>query len=465
MKTSIIYICFILTSLGISSTSGNTIKGVNIVDDGRVSFYKSIVIDEDVTERNSIIELNITSINMMITLKLDSTNSMTSVTTAFLHGKDAGSKNKPAFKPYQDKASPVKSGYNIHSNQSIPNMELTKNNISSWVDKTHKSFTDVMQTVRRWLWTGVEWPNDTNSDVFARRAVVITGLDPICQTKQCKLVSFNHVNFCLDNISSSQLQTDVFTGRQDNVVLNEVNEPSNRMNYTPVAMVREDEEHIASRGNKDGKRNKSHIAENNKNKLTFTRRDVSPKMIGAHLYPQCTSSSNMSLQILSNRSIPRMELTTNNISSWMDKVHNSFSDVMQTVIEWLWTGIEWPNDTNSDIFARRAVVITGLDPICQTNSSLNHTNFCLDIMSPSQLLTETDDSNIFTAGQNSVALKENELSNRITDTPVAMEDGKHGASRSYEAKASKILRNDVFVLKITPRIATARSPMRVNMDL
>ena len=66
----------------------------------------------------------------------------------------------------------------------------------------------------------------------------------------------------------------------------------------------------------------------------------------------------------SNQSIPRMELSTNSRSYWLDEARVRFSGTMKSVIEWLWSNIELSNDSNSEVFSRRAVVIFGVDPIC-----------------------------------------------------------------------------------------------------
>ena len=51
-----------------------------------------------------------------------------------------------------------------------------------------------------------------------------------------------------------------------------------------------------------------------------------------------------------------------NSSAWLQMEWNGFSSVMEAFIKWLYIGIEWPKDINSDMFARRTV--TGADLTC-----------------------------------------------------------------------------------------------------
>ena len=44
-----------------------------------------------------------------------------------------------------------------------------------------------------------------------------------------------------------------------------------------------------------------------------------------------------------------------NNSTWVAPAWNSFLNAVKSVLKWLYIGIEWPKDINSDAFARRAV--------------------------------------------------------------------------------------------------------------
>ena len=106
------------------------------------------------------------------------------------------------------------------------------------------------------------------------------------------------------------------------------------------------------------------------NERTFTRHKPPLKESDAY-YSQGTSGSHKPLQcpkLPSNQSNPRLELTTDNSSRWMENARKSSSRMIQSVAEWLWTGIEWSDDTNSDVFSRRAFVTTEVNPICHTVS-------------------------------------------------------------------------------------------------
>ena len=44
-----------------------------------------------------------------------------------------------------------------------------------------------------------------------------------------------------------------------------------------------------------------------------------------------------------------------NNSTWLAPTWNSFLNAGKSVLKWLYIGIEWPKDINSDVFARRTV--------------------------------------------------------------------------------------------------------------
>ena len=43
-----------------------------------------------------------------------------------------------------------------------------------------------------------------------------------------------------------------------------------------------------------------------------------------------------------------------NNSTWLAPAWNGFLNAVKSVLKWLYIGIEWPKDINSDAFARRA---------------------------------------------------------------------------------------------------------------
>ena len=51
-----------------------------------------------------------------------------------------------------------------------------------------------------------------------------------------------------------------------------------------------------------------------------------------------------------------------NNSTWLAPAWNSFLNAVKSVLKWLYIGIEWPKDINSDAFAGRAV--TASDSTC-----------------------------------------------------------------------------------------------------
>ena len=51
-----------------------------------------------------------------------------------------------------------------------------------------------------------------------------------------------------------------------------------------------------------------------------------------------------------------------NNSTWLAPAWNSFLNAVKSVLKWLYIGIEWPKDINSDAFARRTV--TPSDSTC-----------------------------------------------------------------------------------------------------
>ena len=54
-----------------------------------------------------------------------------------------------------------------------------------------------------------------------------------------------------------------------------------------------------------------------------------------------------------------------NNSTWLAPAWNGFLNAVKSVLKWLYIGIEWPKDINSDAFARRAV--TASDSTCPTD--------------------------------------------------------------------------------------------------
>ena len=51
-----------------------------------------------------------------------------------------------------------------------------------------------------------------------------------------------------------------------------------------------------------------------------------------------------------------------NNSTWLAPAWNSFLNAVKSVLKWLYIGIEWPKDINSDAFARKTV--TASDSTC-----------------------------------------------------------------------------------------------------
>ena len=51
-----------------------------------------------------------------------------------------------------------------------------------------------------------------------------------------------------------------------------------------------------------------------------------------------------------------------NNSTWLASAWNSFLNAVKSVLKWLYIGIEWPKDINSDAFVRRTV--TASDSTC-----------------------------------------------------------------------------------------------------
>ena len=51
-----------------------------------------------------------------------------------------------------------------------------------------------------------------------------------------------------------------------------------------------------------------------------------------------------------------------NNSTWLAPAWNSFLNAVKSVLKWLYIGIEWPKDINSDAFVRRTV--TASDSTC-----------------------------------------------------------------------------------------------------
>ena len=51
-----------------------------------------------------------------------------------------------------------------------------------------------------------------------------------------------------------------------------------------------------------------------------------------------------------------------NNSTWLAPAWNSFLNAVKSVLKWLYIGIEWPNDINSDAFAR--MTVTASDSTC-----------------------------------------------------------------------------------------------------
>ncbi|CAH3195909.1 unnamed protein product, partial [Porites evermanni] len=54
-----------------------------------------------------------------------------------------------------------------------------------------------------------------------------------------------------------------------------------------------------------------------------------------------------------------------NNSTWLAPAWNSFLNAVDWVLKWLYIGIEWPKDINSDAFAHRTV--TASDSTCPTD--------------------------------------------------------------------------------------------------
>ena len=91
---------------------------------------------------------------------------------------------------------------------------------------------------------------------------------------------------------------------------------------------------------------------------------VKEKMNIPSNHSQNTSNINMSLprpETFPEEQIIQRESAINS-STWLEIAWNGFSSVMQSFIKWLYIGIEWPKDINSDMFARRTV--TGADLTC-----------------------------------------------------------------------------------------------------
>ena len=69
-----------------------------------------------------------------------------------------------------------------------------------------------------------------------------------------------------------------------------------------------------------------------------------------------------------------------NNSTWLAPAWNSFLNAVKSVLKWLYIGIEWPKDINSDAFARRTV--TASDSTCPADGvslALMHVNVHITI--------------------------------------------------------------------------------------
>ena len=81
-------------------------------------------------------------------------------------------------------------------------------------------------------------------------------------------------------------------------------------------------------------------------------------------HSQNTSDTNMSLprpKTFHKEQVVQRESAINS-STWLKMAWNGFYSTMEAFIKWLYIGIEWPKDINSDMFARRTV--TGADLTC-----------------------------------------------------------------------------------------------------
>jgi len=58
-----------------------------VVDRAEESFIRRITVNEDITKRNSTIEVHLTSIDMLVTVRVDTVNKINSITTTYLPGK------------------------------------------------------------------------------------------------------------------------------------------------------------------------------------------------------------------------------------------------------------------------------------------------------------------------------------------------------------------------------------------
>ena len=70
-----------------------------------------------------------------------------------------------------------------------------------------------------------------------------------------------------------------------------------------------------------------------------------------------------------------------NNSTWLAPAWNSFLNAVKSVLKWLYIGIEWPKDINSDAFVRRTV--TASDSTCPADG------VSLALMSPSLLIPDS----------------------------------------------------------------------------
>ncbi|XP_078360007.1 uncharacterized protein LOC144644399 isoform X4 [Oculina patagonica] len=184
MKSLLICVFLILTSLGTSSASGNTDKkGVHVVDNTPDSFRQRIIIDENLSQRNVVIEIDFISVKMLVTLRLDTKN-MNTVTTTLLHGKSS-----------------LRRPENRSEKQSTRRKELPKN-CYGWMDKTWNTLYELVISLFGWT----ELPKGINTNIFNWRSVTMSAEDSTCPGHINEIPVKEHGKDYMENLGTNQTQ-------------------------------------------------------------------------------------------------------------------------------------------------------------------------------------------------------------------------------------------------------------------
>ncbi|XP_078356244.1 uncharacterized protein LOC144641063 isoform X2 [Oculina patagonica] len=184
MKSLLICVFLILTSLGFSSASGNTDKkGVHVVDNTPDSFRQRIIIDENLSQRNVVIEIDFISVKMLVTLRLDTKN-MNTVTTTLLHGKSS-----------------LRRPENRSEKQSTRRKELPKN-CYGWIDKTWNTLYEMVISLFGWT----ELPKGINTNIFNWRSVTMSAEDSTFPGDATEIPVKEHDKDYMENLGRNQTQ-------------------------------------------------------------------------------------------------------------------------------------------------------------------------------------------------------------------------------------------------------------------